>query len=79
MPVIAYLIFITCIYVFFYYMVPAIQFEKPENEHGGVLLLKLATLLKVTLLQGCFSPFLNISNGTKSRKASHLSFTIIHW
>ena len=31
-----------------------------------------ATLLKVTLLHGCFSLFLNGTNGTKSRKASHL-------
>ena len=29
-----------------------------------------ATVLKVTLLQGCFSLFLNCPNGTKSRKAS---------
>ena len=41
---------------------------------GGVLLLvKLqpATLLKATLLYGCFSRFLNYTNGIKSRKASH--------
>ena len=36
-----------------------------KNTHGGVL------LLKVTLLHGCFSHFLNYANGTKSRKASH--------
>ena len=29
-----------------------------------------ATLLKVTLLQKCFSRFLNCTNGTKSRNAS---------
>ena len=32
-------------------------------------LLKHATLLKVTLLHGCFSRFLNCSNGSKSRNA----------
>ena len=30
-----------------------------------------AILLKVTLLYGCFSRFLNCKNSTKSRKASH--------
>ena len=33
--------------------------------------LKPATLLKVILLHGCFSRFLNCTNGTKSRQASH--------
>ena len=33
---------------------------------------KLATLLKVTLFHGCFSHFLNCTNCTKSRNASHL-------
>ena len=39
-----------------------------------------ATLIKVTLLDGCFSRFLNCTNGTKSRKASYiiLSFHINH-
>ena len=41
-------------------LVPCAQFK----EH-------LATLLKVTLLHGCFSRFLNCMNGTKSRKAPH--------
>ena len=36
--------------------------------------MKPATL-KVTLLYGCFSSFLNCTNGTISRKASH----IIHY
>ena len=31
----------------------------------------LATLLKVTLIHGCFSRFLNCANGTKSCKMSH--------
>ena len=50
-----------------------------KNALGGVLLLvklqaevKLQTLLKVTLLHGRFSRFLNFTNGTKSRKVSQL-------
>ena len=46
------------------------NFRNVENTHGGVLLLvKLqpATLLNVTLIQWCFSFFLNCTNGTKSR------------
>ena len=31
-----------------------------------------ATLLKVTLLDGCFSRFLNCANGTRSRKTSQM-------
>ena len=31
------------------------------------------TLLKVTLLHGYFSPFLNCTNGTKPCKASHIN------
>ena len=31
-----------------------------------------ATLLKVTLLHGCFSRFFNCTNGTKLRNASHI-------
>ena len=47
-----------------------------KNTHGGMLLLvKLqakSNLLKVTFLYGCFSRFLNCTNNTKSRKASHM-------
>ena len=32
---------------------------------------KRATLLKLTLIHGCFSWFLNCTNGTKSRNAPH--------
>ena len=44
-----------------------------KNTYGGVLLfvkLQAASLLKVTLIQGCVSRFLNCTNGTKSRQAS---------
>ena len=34
--------------------------------------IKPATLLKVTLLHGCFSRFLNCTNGTKLCKTSHI-------
>ena len=39
-----------------------------KNTHGRVLLL----VLKVTHLHGCFSRFLNFTNGTKPRHVSHL-------
>ena len=35
-------------------------------------LLQPATLLKLTLLHGCFSSFLNCASGIKSRNASHI-------
>ena len=37
--------------------------------------IKPATLIKITLLHGCFSRFLNCTNCTKTRKASHISCT----
>ena len=43
-----------------------------KNTHGGVLIIVPATLLKLTLLHGCFSRFLNCTNVTKSRIASHI-------
>ena len=48
------------------------DFKNVKNTHGGVLLLVLwsATLLKVRLLHGCFTRFLNCKDDTKSRKAS---------
>ena len=53
------------------------NFKKVKNTHGGVLLLvrlqvKPATLLKVTLVHGCFSRFLNCTSGIKPRKASQI-------
>ena len=50
-----------------------------KNTHGGMLLLvklKPATLLKVTLLRGCFYVFLNCTNGTKSCNVSHMVLTM---
>ena len=39
----------------------------------GTIWLKPATLLQETFPHGCFSGFLNCTNGTKSRKASHMN------
>ena len=40
--------------------------QNVKNNHGGVLI-----LVKLTLLHGCFLRFLNCTNSTKSRNASH--------
>ena len=40
--------------------------------HLWCIALKPATLLNLTLLHGCFSRFLNCTNATKSRNASHI-------
>ena len=58
-------------------MVPFVQLKNVKSKHGGLLLLlkfrlQSATVLKVTLLYGCFSHLLNCTNGTKLRKAFHL-------
>ena len=48
-----------------------------KSTHGGALLLaKPVTLLKRTLLHGCFSRFVDCSIGAKSRKASQIFFFI---
>ena len=49
-------------------LAPFVQFKKREKT------LQPATSLKVTLLYGCFSRFLNCENGAKLRKASHMTF-----
>ena len=44
------------------------------------LLVKLQAFslqLKITLLHGCFSRFLNCKNGTKLRNASHIHFPAV--
>ena len=43
-----------------------------KSTHGGVLLLVKFQAFKVKLLHGCFSRFSDCTNGTKSRKASHI-------
>ena len=55
-------------------LVPFVQFTKREKyPWSSVTFSKVATatFLKVTLLHKCFSPFLNFTNSTKLRKASH--------
>ena len=47
-----------------------------KNTHGGVLL--SCKVAGITLLHGCFSHFLNCTNGTKSRDASHMYFLCIN-
>ena len=53
-----------------------VPLKKAENQRfSGVFMvykMEPAALLKVTIVHGCFSRFLNCTNGTKSRKASHL-------
>ena len=60
-------------------MVPFVQFKKRETHPWrSVTFIKVAEpafLIKVTLLHGCFSRFLNCINGTKSRNASHDSYS----
>ena len=46
---------------------------KNVKKHPGSVLL-LATFVKVTLLHGCFSRFLDCTNGTKSRNAPHIQW-----
>ena len=54
-------------------LVPFIQFKKPKKHpRRNDTFSQSATLLKVTLLHWCFSRFLNCTNGTKSRNASHI-------
>ena len=57
-------------------LVPFVQFKKSEKHLWASVTFRLppAALLKVTLLHMCFSCFLNCTNGTKSRKASHMVF-----
>ena len=47
-------------------LVPFAQFQRHKETLVGVL------LLTVTHFHWCFSRFLNCTNGTKSRRASHL-------
>ena len=59
-------------------LVQSVQFKKRgKRTWRSVTFSKIArfqpaTLPKVTLLHGCFSRFLNCTNGTKSSKTSHI-------
>ena len=48
-------------------LVSFVRFKKREKHSW-----RRVTLLKVTLLQGCFSRFLNCMDGTKLRKEPHI-------
>ena len=60
-------------------LIPIVQFKK-RKEHPWtsvtfsklLVASKVVALLKVSLLHGCFSCFLNCTNCTKSCKASHV-------
>ena len=52
-------------------LVSFVQFKKREKHPWRSVTFSIVMLLKVTLLHGCFSHFLNFTNGTKPRKASH--------
>ena len=54
------------------FSIPFVQF-KTHEKHPSRILVKLQALLKVTILHGCFSYFLNCTNDTKSRSVTHLS------
>ena len=53
------------------------QFKKREKHPWSSITLKPATLLNVTLFQGCFSCFSYCSNGAKSCKASPDRYCLI--
>ena len=61
------------------YLVPFVQFKKrKKHPWRSVTFSKVAgkkptTSLKVTLLHGCFSRFLNCTNKTKSCKTLHIN------
>ena len=56
-------------------LVPFVQFKLREKyPWRSVNFSKVAGLLKLTLLHGCFSSFLSCTNGTKSPNASHKLF-----
>ena len=58
-------------------LVPFVQFEKREKHPWRSVDFSKVTgwslQLKLTLLHGCFSGFLNCTNGIKLRNASHIS------
>ena len=66
---------IRCLWCALRGLVPFVQFKKRE-KHPWKCVTFSYTLLKVTLLHGCFSRILNCTNGTKSRNASHLWWSL---
>ena len=79
---------ILCIFDTLHDFISFVNLKNVKNAHGGKLLLvklqdsaftKSNTLLKVTLLHGCFSRFLNCINGTKSPKSITFDKKIIYF
>ena len=60
-------------YMFYTIWYPFYSLKNMRSTHGEVLLLVTATLLKITLLHGCFSGLLNCANGTKSRRVKYIT------
>ena len=55
------------------YLLPFVQINKRDKHSRRIVTFsKVVTLLKVTLIHGCFSSFLNGANGIKSR-------SVIYW
>ena len=53
-------------------LLPFVRIKNVKNTQGLILLVKLQPkACNLTLLNGCFSRFLNCTNGIKSRKASY--------
>ena len=54
-------------------MLPLVQLKKREKHAWrNATFNKVAGFTTLTLIHGCFSRLLNCTNGTKSRKASHM-------
>ena len=54
-------------------LVSFVQFKKREKHPWRSITFSKVAGLKLTLLHWCFSRFLNCTNGTKSRYASHIA------
>ena len=82
-------VFCTNVYDVLCDLVPFVKFIKCEKHPWSVTFNKIAcfsllkvllllTLLKITPHNGSFSCFLDCTNGTKSRKASHIAIYLTH-
>ena len=55
-------------------LVPFVKFQKREKHPWrSISFCKVATLIKIKLLHGCFPRFIHYINGTKSCKSSHIN------
>ena len=60
-------------------LVAFVPFKKREKHPWRSVTFTACNLLKVTILQGCFSRFLNCKNATKSRNAFHLLIVYVRF